>query len=130
MTHLSPITFVGATLDSVLGLFLVNCICIDTHFYIIFITIFQHFQERWIRSKYEHKEFLPPCNSTMPLGQQLIDSVCSSNIKAIIHVLALANTHQVNTTVGPRDLRTPLHLACTMGNLAVAQLLIWVSVFF
>lgn len=84
-------------------------------------------KERWIRSKYEHKEFLPPPNNTMPLGQQLIDAVCSSNMKSIIHVLALANTQQVNTTVGPRDLRTPLHLACAMGNLAVAQLLIWVS---
>ncbi|CAH1131574.1 unnamed protein product [Ceutorhynchus assimilis] len=82
-------------------------------------------KERWIRSKYEHKEFLPPPNNTMPLGQQLIDAVCSSNIKSIIHVLGLANTQQVNTTVGPRDLRTPLHLACAMGNLPVAQLLIW-----
>lgn len=29
-------------------------------------------RERWIRAKYEHKEFLPPPNNTMPLGQQLI----------------------------------------------------------
>ncbi|XP_076253397.1 centaurin gamma 1A isoform X3 [Rhynchophorus ferrugineus] len=82
-------------------------------------------KERWIRAKYEKKEFLPPPNTTMPLGQQLIDSVCSSNMKSIIHVLALVSAQQVNTTVGPRDLRTPLHLACAMGNLAVAQLLIW-----
>ncbi|CAH1112360.1 unnamed protein product [Psylliodes chrysocephalus] len=82
-------------------------------------------RERWIRAKYEHKEFLPPPNNTMPLGQQLIDSVCASNIKGIISVLARANAQEVNTTVGPRDLRTPLHLACAMGNLAVAQLLIW-----
>lgn len=26
----------------------------------------------------------------------------------------------------PEDLRTPLHLACATGNLAMAQLLIWV----
>uniref|UniRef100_A0A6P7FRM0 Centaurin-gamma-1A isoform X1 n=2 Tax=Diabrotica virgifera virgifera TaxID=50390 RepID=A0A6P7FRM0_DIAVI len=82
-------------------------------------------REKWIRAKYEHKEFLPPPNNTMPLGQQLIDSVCASNIKGIISVLARANVQEVNTTVGPRDLRTPLHLACAMGNLAVAQLLIW-----
>lgn len=63
----------------------------------------------------------------MPLEQQLVDSVCGSNMKSIILVLAQANTEQVNTTVGPRDLRTPLHLACAMGNLAVVQLLIWVS---
>lgn len=57
----------------------------------------------------------------------ILDSVCASNIKGIISVLARANAQEVNTTVGPRDLRTPLHLACAMGNLAVAQLLIWVS---
>ena len=84
-------------------------------------------KERWIRAKYESKEFLPPSNNTMPIGQQLVDAVCSSNMKAIIHVLAVANTDQVNSTVAARDLRTPLHLACAMGNLAVAQLLIWVS---
>ncbi|CAH1997408.1 unnamed protein product [Acanthoscelides obtectus] len=82
-------------------------------------------KERWIRAKYESKEFLPPPNNTMPLGQQLIDSVCASNIKGIINVLARANAQEVNTTVGTRDLRTPLHLSCAMGNLAVAQLLIW-----
>ncbi|XP_074039096.1 centaurin gamma 1A isoform X2 [Leptinotarsa decemlineata] len=82
-------------------------------------------RERWIRAKYENKEFLPPPNNTVPLGQQLIDSVCASNIKGIITVLARANVQEMNTTVGPRDLRTPLHLACAMGNLAVAQLLIW-----
>ncbi|CAH1155114.1 unnamed protein product [Phaedon cochleariae] len=82
-------------------------------------------RERWIRAKYEGKEFLPPPNTTMPLGQQLIDSVCASNMKGIVSVLARANVQEVNTTVGPRDLRTPLHLACAMGNMAVAQLLIW-----
>ncbi|KAK9874956.1 hypothetical protein WA026_005771 [Henosepilachna vigintioctopunctata] len=82
-------------------------------------------KEQWIRWKYESKEFLPPPNNSMPLGQQLVDVVCSANIKSIIHVLAQANVEQVNATVSPRDLRTPLHLACAMGNLAVAQLLIW-----
>lgn len=84
-------------------------------------------KERWIRAKYEYKEFLSTSNNSMPLGQQLIESVCSSNIKSIILVLAQASPEQVNTPVGPRDLRTPLHLACALGNLAIAQLLIWVS---
>nr|CAI5843929.1 unnamed protein product [Callosobruchus analis] len=82
-------------------------------------------KERWIRAKYENKEFLPPPNNTMLLGQQLIDAVCASNVKGIVNVLARANAQEINTTVGTRDLRTPLHLACAMGNLAVAQLLIW-----
>lgn len=85
-------------------------------------------KERWIRAKYENKEFLPITNNSMPLGQQLIDAVCSSNIKSIILVLAQASPEQVNTPVGPRDLRTPLHLACALGNLAIAQLLIWVRI--
>lgn len=86
-------------------------------------------KERWIRSKYEAKEFLPPLNNCMTLGQQLIDAVCSSNVKAVVLALARAEAEHVNSTVATRDLRTPLHLACAMGNLAIAQLLIWVSNF-
>lgn len=86
-------------------------------------------KERWIRAKYENKDFLPPPGTTMPLGQQLVDAVCSSNMKAIVLILAYVSSEQVNTTVSARDLRTPLHLACAMGNLAIAQLLIWVNIF-
>jgi Arf-GAP/GTPase/ANK repeat/PH domain-containing protein 1/3 len=32
-------------------------------------------KEKWIRMKYESKEFLPPYNSTTSIGQQLIESV-------------------------------------------------------
>lgn len=83
-------------------------------------------KERWIRAKYESKEFLQSTSSTMTLGQQLVEAVCASNIKQIVQVLAHCNSDHVNTTVAPRDMRTPLHLACAMGNLAIAQLLIWV----
>lgn len=85
-------------------------------------------KERWIRAKYESKEFLPQNNNSMSLGQQLIDAVCSSNMKAIILVLSRATPEDINTCIASRDLRTPLHLACAMGNLAIAQLLIWVCV--
>jgi len=33
-------------------------------------------KERWIRSKYESKEFLPPVNQGISVGQQLVDAVC------------------------------------------------------
>jgi len=33
-------------------------------------------KERWIRSKYESKEFLPPVNQGVSVGQQLVDAVC------------------------------------------------------
>lgn len=84
-------------------------------------------KERWIRLKYESKEFLTTASTALPLGQQLIDAICRSDMKTIITILAHGTPDQINTTISVRDLRTPLHLACAMGNLAVAQLLIWVS---
>lgn len=33
-------------------------------------------KERWIRAKYEAKEFLAPPSLGIPLAQQLIDAVC------------------------------------------------------
>lgn len=48
-------------------------------------------------------------------------------MKALILLLAHATSEHINTTVSTRDLRSPLHLACACGNLAVAQLLIWVG---
>lgn len=49
-------------------------------------------------------------------------------MKTIVLLIAHASTEQINATVSQRDHRTPLHLACAIGNLAIAQLLIWVSV--
>lgn len=47
-------------------------------------------------------------------------------MKGIIHALARAAVDDINSTVSARDHRTALHLACAIGNLAIAQLLIWV----
>ncbi|XP_015919016.1 centaurin-gamma-1A isoform X3 [Parasteatoda tepidariorum] len=83
-------------------------------------------KERWIRAKYEFKEFLAPVSTTTPLGQQLIDSVCKSDIKGVALVLAHSSSPEhVNTVVGPRDQRTAIHLAAALGNLPITQLLIW-----
>lgn len=32
-------------------------------------------KEKWIRSKYENKEFLPESNRSVPIGQQIIEAV-------------------------------------------------------
>ena len=48
-------------------------------------------------------------------------------MKSVALVLAHASQDDVNNPVSPRDSRTPLHLAASLGNLAMAQLLIWVS---
>ncbi|XP_053672946.1 centaurin-gamma-1A [Anopheles nili] len=82
-------------------------------------------KEAWIRSKYEGKEFLPHFNPSPPIGQQLCESVVRSDMKSIIILLANATNEHINSTASNRDLRTPLLLACAIGNLAISQLLIW-----
>ena len=54
--------------------------------------------------------------------------VFRSDMKSVALVLAHASNDDVNTPVSPRDSRSPLHLAASLGNLAIAQLLIWVSI--
>uniref|UniRef100_T1IUZ3 Gtpase-activating protein centaurin gamma n=1 Tax=Strigamia maritima TaxID=126957 RepID=T1IUZ3_STRMM len=82
-------------------------------------------KERWIRAKYENKEFLASVTQNISIGQQLIDAVCKQEMRVVALLLSRSTSEQVNTTVSSRDLRTPLHLACAMGNLAITQLLIW-----
>lgn len=50
------------------------------------------------------------------------------DIKSIVWLLAHSTAEHINATVSPRDLRTPLHLACAIGNLAIVQLLLWVKI--
>lgn len=50
-----------------------------------------------------------------------------SDIRGIVTTLLHSNVADVNSTVSERDLRTSLHLAAAMGNLPVAQILIWVK---
>lgn len=53
-----------------------------------------------------------------------------SDIRGIVTTLLHSNVADVNSTVSERDLRTSLHLAAAMGNLPVAQILIWVKSLF
>ena len=50
-------------------------------------------------------------------------------MKSVALVLAHCNSDDVNSSVSPRDARSPLHLASSLGNLALVQLLIWVRMF-
>ncbi|KAK0182680.1 hypothetical protein PV327_000792 [Microctonus hyperodae] len=82
-------------------------------------------KEQWIRWKYEEKAFLPPANPNISLGKLLIDSVCRGDMRAFTLCLTRCTYEDINISVSVDDLRTPLHLACATGNLAMAQLLIW-----
>ncbi|CAG0902052.1 unnamed protein product [Darwinula stevensoni] len=83
-------------------------------------------KERWIRAKYEEKLFLAPLSTPhVPLGQQILDAVCRGDVRHVALLLSHAEPEHASTCVSPRDPRTPLHIACAMGNLPITQLLLW-----
>lgn len=85
-------------------------------------------KEKFIRAKYEAKEYLCPLSDTnTSLEQQIIDAILQMNIKQLAHVLAHASRSNVNLSfVHPRENKTPLHLAASKGCLEITQLLLWV----
>lgn len=83
-------------------------------------------KEAWIRRKYENKEFVAPMAQHM-VASQLLEATSKGDIRAVVQCLVHATAEDVNTTVSQTDLRTPLQVACSMGSLAISQLLILVS---
>lgn len=85
-------------------------------------------KERWIRAKYESKEFLAPISDITRIEQQLVDCVLKSDVKQLSLILAHFSPKDQNISFYNRDLKTPLHLASGRGCLAVVQLLLWVCI--
>lgn len=83
-------------------------------------------KERWIKNKYELKEFLPKLNRNIPITQQLIEAIIRNDTRMFILLLAVAEPNDINSHISSKDLRTPMHVCCAMGNSVFAQLLIWV----
>uniref|UniRef100_A0A915HLG1 Uncharacterized protein n=1 Tax=Romanomermis culicivorax TaxID=13658 RepID=A0A915HLG1_ROMCU len=87
----------------------------------------------WIKLKYEIKEFLCPLqNLNMNNGtvdqlvvEKFVETICKKDLKQMLLLLAHCNKSQINATLSPTDLRTPLHVACAVGNAPMTQLLIW-----
>ncbi|RCN49525.1 PH domain protein [Ancylostoma caninum] len=83
-------------------------------------------KEAWIRDKYEAKRFLPSLRVDATVGSQLVAAVIARDVAEVSLLLARASPEDVNATVsGTRDRRSPLHLACSIGSLAILQLLLW-----
>lgn len=117
-------------------------------------------KEKWIRAKYEAKEFLLPlklsplsspssifssptstAKVTNELKHQLIESIRRSDVQSVLHILSnkviassvlLSSASSSKATASSPNSTAkssfyPLHLAASLGNLAICQLLIWVS---
>lgn len=82
-------------------------------------------KERYIKAKYEGKEWLAPLQGNVSAAQYLVEAICRCDMAEVSHALAHCVMEDVNSTVSNRDARTPLHLAAALGNLPIAQLLIW-----
>ncbi|CAL1534810.1 unnamed protein product [Lymnaea stagnalis] len=83
-------------------------------------------KERWIRAKYEAKEFLPPLPYIdIPVNQQLIDALVREDIRNIIIILGHAEPEDINAPYSKDDGRTALHIAAALGNVVFVQLLLW-----
>ncbi|XP_029646675.1 centaurin-gamma-1A isoform X15 [Octopus sinensis] len=83
-------------------------------------------REKWIRAKYECKEFLPPPPYVdIPLNQQLIDALVREDIRNIILLLGHARAEDINAPYSKDDGRTALHIAAALGNVVFVQLLLW-----
>ena len=90
-------------------------------------------KERYIKAKYERREFLSPLPRGGPGGgpaAALVDAVCRSDVAGVSLALGHATDEEVNSAVSARDARRPLHLAAALGHLGIAQLLIWVRIIF
>ena len=84
-------------------------------------------KERFIKCKYERKEWLAGLPSSGSQSQYLVEAICRCDMAEVSLALAHCSLEDVNSTVSSRDARSPLHLAAAMGNLPISQLLIWVG---
>ncbi|CAB4054353.1 AGAP [Lepeophtheirus salmonis] len=86
----------------------------------------QEEKEQFIMAKYSRKEFLSHLPPNLSPAASLVEAICRSDMKGVTLALAHASQEDVNLPISPRDNRSPLHLASSLGNLAIAQLLILV----
>ncbi|CAL4088299.1 unnamed protein product, partial [Meganyctiphanes norvegica] len=86
-------------------------------------------KERWIRAKYENKEFMVLPQPGIPLQEQVVECLCGGDVKRLASLLPHIGDF-VNAPLTPyysKDLRTPLHLAAAFPSLSCTQLLLWYS---
>ena len=84
-------------------------------------------KEKYIQAKYDRKEWIAPLPSPHSPAQSLVDAICRCDMAEVSLALSHCKQEDVNSSLSHRDERTPLHLASALGNLPIAQLLIWAN---
>ena len=85
---------------------------------------------RWIRRKYERKEFLCPLNSQTTTSDQLEASIRSGDIRRVFQILSQLNGNPTPLNefrFNGNQRCTALQLAASTSNIAITQLIIWCS---
>ena len=62
------------------------------------------------------------------LFQQLIEAINKQDVYSVVLILSYSKPEEVNTPISNSDKRTCLHIAASMGNIVIVQLLIWVGI--
>jgi len=60
-------------------------------------------------------------------SQQLLEAVIREDLPQCILLLAHCSPEDLNTAYEDRESCTALHISCSLGNIVITQLLIWVS---
>lgn len=82
-------------------------------------------KEKFIRAKYEAKEFFLQNSKEIPMSQQILNAVIRQDFKTLLTCLALCKPDDLNACLSENDKRTCLHIAASNSNLVMMQLLIW-----
>lgn len=87
-------------------------------------------KEKFIRAKYETKQFLAPLPASVKgLESQIVEAVTKMDIKLLALLLAHLSVQakSLSAVESATDRKTPLHFASKLGCLEITQLLLWVS---
>lgn len=85
---------------------------------------------RWIRRKYERKEFLCPLNNQSTTSDQLEAAIRSGDIRRVFQILSQLNGNATPLNefkFNGSQRCTALQLAASTSNIAITQLIIWCS---
>lgn len=83
---------------------------------------------RWIRRKYERKEFLCPLDNQISLSDQLERSIRNQDVQEVFKIVSQSNGNQRSSNdflFNGNQQTTLIQLAVSTNNIAITQLIFW-----